>query len=499
MTSERGSEVEVSLRPFEPGDAPAVHRWFNNPRGDRVADGAARRVLARAGRGLGARGRWTTRGEDRKFAIVVEGYEEPVGFTALYGLFRQTAPELGALIGDDVARQGRRPPRRGADDRQGLRRVRRPPRLRAHPRPQRGREEDRRRARLAARGDDARAPPPPRRHRRRLRGLGRLGRRVPRALVGRRRPGELDRRGRADRRRRCGGRRDRRLLPLPRVPRRRGGHPHARRRRRLEPRLRPVARPPDPGDRRRDAISPYCYPGGAARGRPDRSGARSTSRLPGSSRVFLRHRLGEPPLHRRHRAQRRPGRRPGPAAQDAAQRPPPDPQERGGRLRDLASRPGPEATAADRAGFLTVYERDDARTSTPPTTTSSAPPTSDAARLTATWLVRWPAPAATAPPRPSPSAATASSTTTSRQRRRAPPRLADEERSSPRRVRRRAGPAAQPRRRGHPGDGLEEFKRGFANAELPYRTHELICDPGAYAELARGREDDGFFPLYRRR
>ena len=27
-----------------------------------------------------------------------------------------------------------------------------------------------------------------------------------------------------------------------------------------------------------------------------------------------------------------------------------------------------------------------------------------------------------------------------------------------------------------PGDGLEEFKRGFANRELPFRTHELICD-----------------------
>src|SRR5690349_24826997 len=45
-------------------------------------------------------------GEDRKYAIVVEGYEEPVGFTALYGLFRQTAPEPGALIGDDVRGKG---------------------------------------------------------------------------------------------------------------------------------------------------------------------------------------------------------------------------------------------------------------------------------------------------------------------------------------------------------------------------------------------------------
>jgi len=49
-----------------------------------------------------------------------------------------------------------------------------------------------------------------------------------------------------------------------------------------------------------------------------------------------------------------------------------------------------------------------------------------------------------------------------------------------------------------PGDGLEEFKRGFANAELPFRTHELVCDPPAYAKLSRGIEDDGFFPLYRR-
>ncbi len=48
-----------------------------------------------------------------------------------------------------------------------------------------------------------------------------------------------------------------------------------------------------------------------------------------------------------------------------------------------------------------------------------------------------------------------------------------------------------------PGDGLEEFKRGFANRELAFRTHELICDPAAYEELSRGRSSAGFFPLYR--
>jgi hypothetical protein len=48
-----------------------------------------------------------------------------------------------------------------------------------------------------------------------------------------------------------------------------------------------------------------------------------------------------------------------------------------------------------------------------------------------------------------------------------------------------------------PGDGLEDFKRGFANAELPFYTHEIVCDPPAYAALSEGSEDTGFFPLYR--
>ena len=49
----------------------------------------------------------------------------------------------------------------------------------------------------------------------------------------------------------------------------------------------------------------------------------------------------------------------------------------------------------------------------------------------------------------------------------------------------------------HPGDGLEEFKRGFTNRELHFRTHEIVCDLGLYAELSEGRADEGFFPLYR--
>jgi RimJ/RimL family protein N-acetyltransferase len=95
----------VSLRRFQTADAAAVQRWFNNPE--------ATRTLMEQRQGFDAEGAraWVERamddsGEDRKYAIVVEGYEEPVGFTALYGLFRQTAPELGALIGDDVRGKG---------------------------------------------------------------------------------------------------------------------------------------------------------------------------------------------------------------------------------------------------------------------------------------------------------------------------------------------------------------------------------------------------------
>jgi RimJ/RimL family protein N-acetyltransferase len=95
----------VWLRAFEPGDAAAVHRWFNN------REATATLMEQRTGFSEQDAGRWVERatddsGEDRKYAVMVEGRDEPVGFTALYGLFRQTAPELGALIGDDVRGKG---------------------------------------------------------------------------------------------------------------------------------------------------------------------------------------------------------------------------------------------------------------------------------------------------------------------------------------------------------------------------------------------------------
>jgi hypothetical protein len=47
------------------------------------------------------------------------------------------------------------------------------------------------------------------------------------------------------------------------------------------------------------------------------------------------------------------------------------------------------------------------------------------------------------------------------------------------------------------GDSLEAFKKGFSNAELTFRTHEIVCDQEAYRDLSADRDDTGFFPLYR--
>jgi hypothetical protein len=48
-----------------------------------------------------------------------------------------------------------------------------------------------------------------------------------------------------------------------------------------------------------------------------------------------------------------------------------------------------------------------------------------------------------------------------------------------------------------PGDGLEDFKRGFANAELPFHTHEIVCDRANYDRLGASRAETDYFPAYR--
>jgi ribosomal-protein-alanine N-acetyltransferase len=91
----------IELRDFRPEDAPAVHRWFNDE--DVTADlvGSRDSFSEDDARGWVERAMDATR--DRKWAILLDGGAEPVGFVALFGLARETGPELAVLVGDPAA------------------------------------------------------------------------------------------------------------------------------------------------------------------------------------------------------------------------------------------------------------------------------------------------------------------------------------------------------------------------------------------------------------
>jgi RimJ/RimL family protein N-acetyltransferase len=94
-----GSAIE--LRDFRPEDASAVHRWFND--GQVTADLVGRRSGFSEDDARGWVERAMDTSSDRKWAIVLDGAEEPVGFVALFGLARNTGPELAVLVGDPAA------------------------------------------------------------------------------------------------------------------------------------------------------------------------------------------------------------------------------------------------------------------------------------------------------------------------------------------------------------------------------------------------------------
>jgi Acetyltransferase (GNAT) domain len=48
-----------------------------------------------------------------------------------------------------------------------------------------------------------------------------------------------------------------------------------------------------------------------------------------------------------------------------------------------------------------------------------------------------------------------------------------------------------------PHDPLEEFKRGFANRTEPWHTSEIVCDEQKYRKLSAGHDPGAFFPAYR--
>ena len=91
----------IELRDFRADDAAAVHRWFNDPQV--TADLVGRRETFSGGDARGWVERAMDTGRDRKWAILLDGGSEPVGFVALFGLGRETGPELAVLVGDPAA------------------------------------------------------------------------------------------------------------------------------------------------------------------------------------------------------------------------------------------------------------------------------------------------------------------------------------------------------------------------------------------------------------
>jgi RimJ/RimL family protein N-acetyltransferase len=98
-------EGTVSLRRFEPDDVAAVHSWFND------AATTAALLEQRASFAVEDARDWVERaiadgGEDRKWALDVPGIDTAAGFTALYGLDRQIAPEVGILLAPPARGRG---------------------------------------------------------------------------------------------------------------------------------------------------------------------------------------------------------------------------------------------------------------------------------------------------------------------------------------------------------------------------------------------------------
>jgi RimJ/RimL family protein N-acetyltransferase len=90
------------LRGFRREDAPSVLRWFT------TREAVLRLVEYRESFNEAQSMTWVQRamdtaGNDRKWAICVNDEPIPVGFTAIYQLHCQPAPEFGILIGDPGA------------------------------------------------------------------------------------------------------------------------------------------------------------------------------------------------------------------------------------------------------------------------------------------------------------------------------------------------------------------------------------------------------------
>ena len=87
----------IELRDFRPDDAAAVHRWFNEPRVTADLVGSRETFSEDDARGWVKRAMDASR--DRKWAILLDSRDEPVGFVDLL----PTLCALAVLVGDQEA------------------------------------------------------------------------------------------------------------------------------------------------------------------------------------------------------------------------------------------------------------------------------------------------------------------------------------------------------------------------------------------------------------
>jgi len=256
----------------------------------------------------------------------------------------------------------------------------------------------------------------------------------------------------------------------------------------------------------RDAVSPYGYPGLVAAGRSPGSSRIAAALDPaaidfsatGLVSVFLRHRLGPPPLlaaSERNIVQ----------IADPALPPKSRPSDRRQIRKNLESGyevlvvPGPRTSPGQRAGFLAVYEQTMVRTAAAERYFFAAAYFDRLLEAPRTWL-------ALAFDAAGDVAAASLAAVSDGFLHYYLSGSADSHlRDSPMKnvVAALVGLAGElhlPLNLGggiSRGDALEEFKRGFANREESWHTSEIVCNEEKYKLLSAGRAPGDFFPAYR--
>jgi Acetyltransferase (GNAT) domain len=247
-----------------------------------------------------------------------------------------------------------------------------------------------------------------------------------------------------------------------------------------------------------DAVSPYGFPGVAAPAGTSIDPRTVDFSATGLVSVFLRHRLGPPPLAGAT------GRNVVQIA-DPALAPKSRPSDRRQVRKnleagyELALVPGPETVAAQRAGFAAVYEQTMRRTGAADHYFFAPPYFDRVLEAEGTWLALATAPGGEL------AAASLAAVSDGFLHYYLSGSADSHVRESPMKnvVAHLVECAAEldlPLNLGggiSAGDALEEFKRGFANRQERWHTSEIVCDRERYRRLVGEGDGSGFFPAYR--